>query len=150
MNDKIEKGFGTAGKSIKKGGLVRAGELLPEILPASLFDEVIRPDDIGYTHPVFLQCFMPTRHSDKNRDRWQTDCGRVSLVIRAGELANPAKPHEFKKCAVPAGPKARFVVAYINDYILREKLADCSPWRNHARRNGPHEHSYRCGRTGKS
>src|SRR5262245_28221196 len=88
---------------LEKRDLVRAGEILPEALPASLFDEIIRPDDIGYTHPVFLQCFLPTRHTDKNRDRWQTNCGRVSLVIRAGELANPHKQNDFKKCVVPAG-----------------------------------------------
>ena len=84
-------------------------------------DEIIRPEDIGYTHPVFLQCFLPTRHTPKNRERWQTDCGRASLVIRAGELVNPAKRNEFKQCIVPAGPKARIVNAYINDYILRKR-----------------------------
>src|SRR5215471_20807659 len=101
----------------KNGGLVRAREILPEVLPAALVEEVIRPEDIGYTHPVFLQCFLPTHHSEKNRERWQTDCGRISLVIRAGELANPNKQNEFKKCLVPAGPKARFVVSYVNDYL---------------------------------
>jgi hypothetical protein len=105
------------GKS--RGGLTKAGDVLPEILPPALFDEVIDPKDIGYTHPVFVQCFLPTRHTAKNRQRWQTDCGRASLVIRAGELANPAKPNDFKQCIVPAGPKARFVVAYVNDQIQR-------------------------------
>ena len=104
-------------------GLVRAGELLPEILPAGLFDEVIRPEDVGYTHPVFLQCFMPLRHKTDNKDHWQTDCGRASLVIRSGILADPKKPNTFVKCTVPAGPKARIVNAYINDYILRERTA---------------------------
>jgi Plasmid encoded RepA protein len=105
------------------GGLVRVGEVLPEILPAGLFDEVIDPKDVGYTHPVFVQCFLPTRHTAKNRQRWQTDCGRASLVIRAGELANPAKPNDFKPCIVPAGPKARFVVGYVNDQIQRTNSA---------------------------
>jgi hypothetical protein len=99
--------------------LVKAGDIVRDIVPADLFDEVIDPKDVGYTHPVFLQCFLPVRHTDKNRERWQTDCGRMSLVIRAGELANPEKPNDFKKCIVPAGPKARFVVAYVNDQIQR-------------------------------
>ncbi len=118
------------------GGLTPIGDLLarmelpkaaPEPSPLSKheppvgFDDVIRPDDIGYTHPVFLQCFLPTRHTAKNRQRWQTDCGRASLVIRAGELVDPARINRFKTCAVPAGPKARFVVAYVNDFIQREK-----------------------------
>ena len=102
-------------------GLIRAGELLPEVLPASLFDEVIRPEDVGYTHPVFLQCFMPLRHRPDNKDDWQTDCGRASLVITAGKLVDPNKPNTFVKMTVPAGPKARILNAYINDYILRER-----------------------------
>lgn len=108
----------------KTARLVRAGEFLPQVLPPDLFDGVIDPKDIGYTHPVFVQCFLPTRHTDKNRERWQTDCGRMSLVIRAGELANPDKPHEFKKCSVPAGPKARFIVSYVNDYLQRHPETD--------------------------
>jgi hypothetical protein len=103
----------------KATGLQRAGEVLAKIVPTRFFEEVIDPKDVGYTHPVFVQCFLPTRHTAKNRQRWQTDCGRASLVIRAGELANPAKPNEFKHCIVPAGPKARFVVGYINDQIQR-------------------------------
>lgn len=98
-------------------GLTKVADLLPGVFPADLFDGLIDPKDIGYTHPVFVQCFLPTRHTEKNRDRWQTDCGRMSLVIRAGELANPDKPHEFKNCIVPAGPKARFIIDYVNDHL---------------------------------
>jgi len=107
--------------STKESGLVRVGQmdLLKDLARPVALDEAIRPEDLGYTHPVFLQCFLPTRHSAKNKQRWQTNCGRASLVIRAGELANPAKQNEFKQCTVPAGPKARFVVAYVNDYIQR-------------------------------
>lgn len=104
---------------MKRGekGLTKVSALLPEILPPDLFEGIIDPKDVGYTHPVFLQCFLPTRHTNKNRERWQTDCGRMSLVIRAGELANPDKPHEFKKCSTPAGPKGRFIISYVNDYL---------------------------------
>ena len=52
-------------------GLVRAWGLLPEIPPASLFDEVIRPDDITYTHSLFVQCFMPVRHHKNNAQEWE-------------------------------------------------------------------------------
>src|SRR5947209_4296926 len=84
-----------------------------------LFDGELKREDIGYAHPVSLQCFLPTRHTEKNEQRWQVDCGRASLVIRAGELIDPDKPHVFEQRVVPAGPKALFVVAYINDYIQR-------------------------------
>lgn len=104
-----------------KSGLVAIGALLPEVLPAGLFDDVIRPEDIGYTHPVFLQCFMPIRHNAANKQRWQTDCGRASLVLRAGELIKPGSQNTFKQCSVPAGPKARIINAYISDYALRHR-----------------------------
>lgn len=104
-------------------GLTRVADLLPKILPSGLFDEVIRPEDVGYTHPIFLQCFMPVRHNAQNSQRWQTDCGRASLVIRAGELVKPGTMNTFKKCVVPAGPKARIVSAYTNDYIQRNQTA---------------------------
>lgn len=102
------------------------GELLPGIvqeapLDGLLFGEEVQREDIGYTHPVFLQCFLPTRHTAKNKQRWQTDCGRASLVIRAGELVKPNQVNTFETRVVPAGPKARYVVAYVNDYIQREK-----------------------------
>lgn len=89
----------------KLGGLTRAGSLpflqkvaleleslptareligtIPEIIAQS---EIIRPEDLAYTHSVFVQCFMPVRHNEQNQRRWQTDCGHTSLVIRAGEL----------------------------------------------------------------
>lgn len=90
----------------------------PEIIAHS---EMIRTEDLAYTHSVFVQCFMPVRHNDKNQRRWQTDCGHTSLVIRAGELLKPDSPGEFKECVVPAGPKARIVVAYINDHAYRRR-----------------------------
>ncbi len=107
-------------------GLTRIAELLPEVLPAGLFDEVIRPEDVGYTHPVFLQCFMPQRHSPKNQEIWQTDCGRASLLMRAGVLVNPQRPNSFKKCVVPAGPKARLgrIQTWMNMNALKQ-LVNC-------------------------
>jgi hypothetical protein len=104
-----------------KEGLTRVGDLLPDILPPNLFAEAIRPEDIGYTHPIFVQCFMPIRHNEANRQQWQTDCGRASLMIRAGVLIKPGNFNTFKNCAVPAGPKARILNAYISDYALRHR-----------------------------
>ena len=86
-------------------------------LPSNSLDDVIRPEDVGYTHPVLMQCFMPVRHSKTNADRHQANCGRASLVIRAGELVKPDAPNTFKRCLVPAGPKARLISAYVNDFI---------------------------------
>jgi hypothetical protein len=117
------------GKGLQPLSEVLAGLSLPKVEakrktiapPAELFELAIRPEDIGYTHPIFVQCFLPLRHRPTNAQRWQTDCGRASLVIRAGELIKPGELGKFKPCAVPAGPKARIINAYISDYALRHK-----------------------------
>ncbi len=106
---------------MSKGGLTRVSDLIPEVIPSELFHEVIRPEDIGYTHPIFLQCFMPVRHNVKNAQQWQTDCGRASLVIRSGILMKPGTRNTFKNCTVPAGSKARILNAYISDYAKRHR-----------------------------
>ena len=116
------------------GGFVRAGDLpllqqelirLPAAEDVAVFDpiesEVIRPEDLAYTHSVFVQCFLPLRHNLRNNDEWETGNRNAKLVITAGRLINPAKPGEFRKCAVPAGPKARLLAAYINDYAFRNR-----------------------------
>ena len=122
----------------KKPDLTLAGDLLSGVVedvrairparkpretrtPPGMFELAIRPEDIGYTHPIFVQCFMPVRHNAKNARRWQTNCGRASMVIRAGELMNPNSRGDFKECTVPAGPKARLLNAYITDYALRHR-----------------------------
>lgn len=86
-----------------------------------IFDEVIRPEDVGYTHPVLMQCFLPVRHSKANADWWQTNCGRASIAISAGRLIKPGALHQFSRQQVPAGPKARLVSAYVNDFIYSHK-----------------------------
>jgi hypothetical protein len=109
------------------GGLVKAGdlpfvaELAQDIEQCTIESEIIRPEDIAYTHSIFLQCFLPLRHRPSNVRRWETGNRLAKLVIRAGELVNPDSPGTFKECAVPAGPKARLLVTYINDYAFRHK-----------------------------
>jgi hypothetical protein len=102
----------TGSSSVKR----LARSVNPEIFTDS---GLIRAEDILYVHSIFLQCFMPIRHNAKNGQRWETGNRQAKLVIRAGELVNPNNPGEFKQCLVPAGPKARIVTAYINDYAYR-------------------------------
>jgi hypothetical protein len=93
--------------------------------PKSLVEsELIRPQDIAYVHSIFMQCFLPLRHNPKNRQFWQTDCGNVSMHIRAGVLAKPDSPGTFKMCDTPAGPKGRIVATYIDDYAWRNKTPE--------------------------
>ena len=119
-------------------GLTHVSDLIPGLLPPEpkkpteqqkrekeahdlVTGELIRPEDVAYTHSLFLQCFMPIRHNATNRQRWETGNRNAKLVIRAGELVKPNTPGTFKRCAVPAGPKARLLLAYINDYAYRKR-----------------------------
>ena len=91
-----------------------------KLAPKALVDsELIRPEDIAYVHSIFMQCFLPLRHNPKNRQFWQTDCGSLSMHIRAGVLVKPNNPGTFKMCDTPAGPKGRIVATYIDDYAWR-------------------------------
>jgi len=148
-NGKSSKGLKRAGDILLQkhlaGGSTLTGEsqqfaLIPEAVtapepttgaevmkrPARMVDpaiftdsELIRSEDILYIHSIFLQCFMPVRHNAKNKDRWETGNRNAKLLIRAGELVNPHDPGQFKQCMVPAGPKARIITAYINDYAYK-------------------------------
>jgi len=133
----------TAKKRADRGGFVRAGELpllkdlaeglkqpAPEqdqqksVTAAILAEaEVIDPNHIAYVPTIFLQCFLPLRHNQKNKLQWKVGNGGVKLLIRAGALVDP-KTGDFKECVVPAGPKARIVTAYINDYAYRHKTPE--------------------------
>lgn len=94
--------------------------------PTMRFNEngLIPPEDLAYIHSIFLQCFMPLRHTPDNRLRWQTNHKQASLLIRAGDLVNPKKTNDIKECIVPAGPKARIVAAYVNDFAWRHKTRE--------------------------
>ncbi len=82
---------------------------------------ILTKDDITYTHPIFMQCFLPHRSLPGGTDFYQIHHGKASLAISAGRLVNPSKPHTFEKQEIPAGPKARLLVAYINDQAIRTK-----------------------------
>lgn len=89
--------------------------------PPGLFELEISKKDIGYTHPILMQCYLPVRHNPVNDQLWQTENGKASILIRAGVMVDPKQPGVFRRCSVPAGPKGRLLMAYINDYILRYK-----------------------------
>jgi hypothetical protein len=102
----------------------------PALLVPFVDSELIRPEDLVYVHTVFLQCFLPLRHSPKNRLRWQADHGKASVVFKAGELMKPGSPNEFKQCEVPAGPKGRLIFDYIQDFARRHKTPEIDLGRN--------------------
>ena len=85
------------------------------------FAEEISRDDLAFTHTVFVQCFFPVRHSKKTGDIHQLIHGNVSLLVRAGLLMDPNNRQKWEHREVPAGPKARLILSYINDRAIRTK-----------------------------
>ena len=60
---------------------------------------VVEPDDgqqalvdrdVGYAHAVMMQCFLPQRPIAHRE--YETSHGRASLLIEAGQIANPNRP----------------------------------------------------------
>ena len=99
----------------------KAADIIPDVLPPDLFYEVVRPEDIAYTHSLFVQCFLPVRHRANNRQEWECGNRNAKMSISAGKLINPDEPGVFKRCAVPAGTAARDLVVYTIDHIRRHR-----------------------------
>ena len=60
--------------------------------------------DTGYGHAVMMQCFLPQRPI---LDReYKTFHGRASLLIEAGQIANPKPAAAMDKVRCPLGPQA--------------------------------------------
>ena len=83
---------------------------------------VVSRGDLSFTHSIFVQCFLPLRPLvPPNHQRWEVSHGSASLSIEAGHLANPRSVGHWDAREVPAGPKARLLFAYINDFAIRHK-----------------------------
>ena len=77
-------------------------------------------DDVTFTHAVFAQCFLPLRRLPNDGKRYEVRHGRAALLIRAGDLLNPATG-AFEQMDVPSGSAARIALANINNHIIRAK-----------------------------
>lgn len=98
---------------IKKEGLPPYPEYIGGMEP--------RSGDVGFTHAVFTQCFLPLR-KPKDPTIHQAKHGRATLLIEAGRLYDP-KTGDFIQQTVPYGPAARLCFAHINNHIIRSKAA---------------------------
>lgn len=78
--------------------------------------------DIAFTHPIFVQCFLPLRRP-RNTKLYTAKNGRASLAIQAGVLLNP-KTGDFIEQEVPYGSAARIILAHIHNHINRSASID--------------------------
>jgi hypothetical protein len=95
----------------------------PLVVHRPFFAEpIVSRDDLSFTHSIFVQCFLPLRPlTAPNNQRWEVTHGSASLSIEAGRLADPHGLGRWDAREVPAGPKARLLFAYINDFAIRHK-----------------------------
>ena len=116
----------------RTNGLVPISEILPGLKLPKDAPENGQPlmridpcdliaDDIAYTHAVFAQCFLPVRSPKKGTLRHQVKHGNASLIVHAGELIDPTEMHKTEVREIPAGPKARLLMAYINNQAIRNR-----------------------------
>ena len=87
--------------------LVRAGDI----------EDALATQDIGYSHAVMMQCFLPQRPISARE--YDTRHGRAALSVEAGRLGNRDVIGEFIYCDVPSGAKPRLILPYIIGEALR-------------------------------
>jgi len=56
---------------------------------------------------------------EHDNQHWEVTHGSASIAIEAGRLADPRNQGQWESREVPAGPKARLLFAYINDFAIR-------------------------------
>ena len=102
--------------------LVARGASLPAPPAGAIVDpdEALFPvDNIGFSHAVMVQCFLPQQRLPKGTVRHVSRHGRASLAVTAGLLAKPDSAGEFVACEVPFGPKPRLIIPYIVGQAVR-------------------------------
>lgn len=75
-------------------------------------------EDAAFLHSVLCQTFLPYKDPGKDVREYLKVQGNAHLLLKAGELFNP-KTKTFEQVALPFGPKARLVLAYINTIAIR-------------------------------
>jgi hypothetical protein len=107
-------------KETTSNGLKHVRELLPDEFDHLIGSSVVTRKDLAFTHSLFVQCFLPMRALPKSDNQhWEVTHGRASIAIEAGRLADPQIQGHWEVREVPAGPKARLLFAYINDFAIR-------------------------------
>ena len=83
------------------------------------------PEDLAYIHPVFVQCFLPIRPSHVGgQHEYSRSNGKWTLTISSGHILNPEDDEAPPiRASIPAGGKARLILAYLNDRAYRTKCA---------------------------
>ena len=74
--------------------------------------------DIGFSHAILMQCFLPQKALPETERLWVSHHGRASLRVEAGGIALTDQ-RGWRACGVPAGSMPRIVLPY----IVREAIS---------------------------
>lgn len=75
-------------------------------------------EDAAFLHSILCQTFLPYKDPGNEVREYLKVQGNAHLLLKAGELFNP-RSKAFEQVALPYGPKARLVLAYINTIAIR-------------------------------
>jgi len=78
------------------------------------------PERLGYLHSVLCQCGLPYRAPGPEVRVWEQLNGNSHLKVMAGEAMDP-KTGRLVEVGMPAGPKARLILYYLNSEAVRTK-----------------------------
>lgn len=119
MNVKMadEKDLQHIGGLLPPKSAFKASSPIQERLLAPMED----PEDVRgilFQHTVLCQTYMPYRDPGDEVRMWQRQNGAIRLLIKAGEVLDPAKD-AFVEVGLPYGPKPRLVLYHLNAEALR-------------------------------
>lgn len=75
--------------------------------------------DIGFTHSVFAQCFLPYR--DPKAPHWVRRNGQYSIIIDAGTLTHPSLNEPGRVMGLPYGSRPRLFQNYFCTLAIRNQ-----------------------------
>ena len=96
---------------------------LVDITPSNLITFAPTKQDIAFSHPVFVQCFLPLRKPKGDATTYEVEHGRVSLAIDAGRVIDP-NTGQLVRQEIPYGSAARLILAHINNHVVRSSSLD--------------------------
>lgn len=91
-----------------------------ELVRKRLEETALDTDDLRHIHSVLAICGLPYRRQPIEVREFERRQGRMSLVVEAGKLRDPATG-ERRAQPLPFGPKARLLLIHLCSEAVRQK-----------------------------
>ena len=85
--------------------------------------EILTNEDIAYVPAIMTQVFFPQKPLPETENTFETQHGKVSVLIQSGILVDPKEEDHivYEKQQVPSGSKARIILPYIVSTAIRNQ-----------------------------